>query len=209
MDHHRPHNDNPPLLHPPSSTTPSDLPTLTQLVGNWYITHTTSEVWRDKRNVVLTYTSLDPSSSSSPRPQLDDLITYQALTSAKTKTMRGTDTPDSVPDRPRAWTWRGNGMLKFVTSRWEILGFGGGGGGGEGAVEGGHGDHHHPGTGKEDWLVVWAQKSIFTPAVLNVCTRHKEGMGAEWVEGMKEVCRGLGDEGLGKTVDNLYRVAHE
>ncbi|KAL8835184.1 MAG: hypothetical protein Q9170_003430 [Blastenia crenularia] len=175
----------PPTLQSPSASNASNLPTVTQLVGKWYITHTTSEVWHDKRNVVLTYTSLDPSAS---RPQLDDLITYQTLSSAKSKTMRGTDTPS--PADPRAWTWRGNGMLKFVTSHWQILGFG----------EEDRG---------EDWLVVWAQKSIFTPAVLNVCTRHKEGMGVEWVEGMKELCKGMGDLQLEKAVENLYRVVHE
>ncbi|KAL9030668.1 MAG: hypothetical protein Q9196_001234 [Gyalolechia fulgens] len=183
----------PPILQAPSTSNSSNLPSLTQLVGKWYITHTTSDFWRDKRNVVLTYTPLDASNAGpASRPLLDDLITYQTLTSAKVKTMRGTDTPS--PSDPRAWTWRGNGMLKFVTSHCQILGYG--------EAE----DEEH---GGGDWLVIWAQRSIFSPAVLNLCTRHKEGMREEWVAGVKEVCGGMGDEQLEKTVGSIYRVTHE
>ncbi|KAL8638802.1 MAG: hypothetical protein Q9228_004075 [Teloschistes exilis] len=82
-------------FYPPSaSSQPSKetYPTTDQLVGKWYITHTTSPAWKDKRNVVLTYTAL-PSTSNAVRPQLSDLITYQTLTSQKLQTMRGTGSP--------------------------------------------------------------------------------------------------------------------
>ncbi|KAI4257706.1 MAG: hypothetical protein LQ352_001546 [Teloschistes flavicans] len=180
-------------FYPPSaSTQPSErtYPTTDKLVGKWYITHTTSPAWKDKRNVVLTYTAL-PSASNTVRPQLDDLITYQTLGSQKLQTMRGTDTPS--PFHLGSWTWRGNGWLKFVTSQWEIV-----------AHEGG------PTDGEDDrWMVVFAQKSIFTPAVLNIYTNGKIGLEDGRLDELRMALKGLGNEELGGLADGLYRVTQE
>ncbi|KAI4250404.1 MAG: hypothetical protein L6R40_000001, partial [Gallowayella cf. fulva] len=159
-----------------SSSTPN-------IIGKWYITYSTSPVWSDKRNVVLTCTPLFPVPHSTICPQLDDLITYQARTSPKVQTMRGTDTPS--PSDTRAWTWRGNGLLKFVTSHWEILNYG------EGPAEEGEGD---------GWMVVFAQKSMFTPAVLNICTRVNS------CRGLKEVLSGSANKEIGKLTEELQAV---
>lgn len=166
-------------------------PTLNDVLGKWYITQTTSPVWSDKRNVLLTYSVLSPTSTAT-RPQLDDLITYQSLDSQKLKTMRGTDTPSL--DNPGGWTWRGHGFLKFVTSQWEILG---------------HGETPPTDENEGGWIVVFAQKSIFTPAVLNVCTRGKAGLETEQLEGLKSFLKGFEKEELGKLADGLQAVLHE
>lgn len=183
-----------PIFYAPSQLS-KDFPTnplyppTEKLLGSWHITHTTSPVWKDKRNVVVTYTAL-PSKSHSARPQLDDLITYQTLESRKSQTMHGTDTPSAAG--LGSWTWRGNGWLKFVTSQWEILGYE--------ALER---------EGKEgSWLVVLAQKSLFTPAVLNVCTRGKDGLESERLEAVKVALKGLEHEELKVLVDGLYEVSH-
>ncbi len=170
-------------LHRPASP---PLPSLDQLLGQWYITHTSSPVWFDKRNVLLTYTSLSPSNRENP--SLDNRLTYQTLASTSVQTIHGTDTPST--GRLGAWTWRGTGWLKFVTSHWEILG---------------HGELGERGR----WIVVFAQKSLFTPAVLNVCTRSKEGLSDGEVCELKRVIMGLGDEDLGNLVDGVYSVKQE
>jgi len=165
-------------------------PTTDKIVGSWYITHTTSPVWKDKRNVVVTYAAL-ASASNAARPQLDDLITYQSLSSRKSQTMRGIDTPSAAGSG--SWTWRGNGWLKFVTSQWEIVG-------------------HDDLPNSEDeggWIAVFAQKSVFTPAVLNVCTRSKGGLESGRLEELKVALKDSGHEELGKLADGLYRVLHE
>jgi len=56
---------------------------------------------------------------------------------------------------------------------------------------------------------VFAQKSLFTPAVLNVCTRSKEGLSDGEVCELKRVIMGLGDEDLGNLVDGVYSVKQE
>ncbi|KAI9876908.1 MAG: hypothetical protein M1830_005309 [Pleopsidium flavum] len=166
-----------PTVYMPSPTLPPStvrVPLPEQLLGQWYITHTSSPAWQDKRNVVLTYTVL-ASSINQPYSPMDDLITYQSQSSSKLQTVHGTDTPSRA--NPCAWTWRGNGWLKFVTSHWEILG---------------HGELEASG----QWIVVYAQKSIFTPAVINVYTRKKEGLPEAMRKRIEGALEELGHEDL-------------
>ena len=161
-----------------------------QLAGTWFITHTTSPVWKDKRNVVLTYTVLS-GATNGERPRLDDLISYQDLTSLKLRTMRGTDTPSSAS--PRSWTWRGNGWLKFVTSHWEVV----------------HHCHLLDDQREDGFIVVFAQKSLFTPAVLNICTQSKAALDDDRLEKVKMAVKELGFEELETLTEELYCVKHE
>lgn len=71
-----------PMLRPPqphrihsqifAARTDFKLPELPWLCGTWYITHSTLPMWRDKRNVRITYTRL-------AGDKLDDLCTFQQL----------------------------------------------------------------------------------------------------------------------------------
>lgn len=171
----------------PAASPPTFPPSLDQLLGQWHITLTSSPAWHGKRNVVLTYTLL--SSATPTHPLLDDLITYQGFSSAKQQSVHGTDTPSSA--NPFAWTWRGNGWLKIAASHWEILG--------HGAL---------PDDGGQ-WLVVHAQKSIFTPAVLNVYTRAKEGLPEDVRAGIEDALRELGIEDLRTLVGSMYSVPQD
>ena len=101
-------------------------------------------------------------SSGSENTSLDDLITYQTLISPGVETMRGTDSP--CHGKPGEWTWRGNGWLKFVTSHWQILGFG---------------EQESMASG------LWSlhKSQFFSPAVINVCTRKKGRVRQGEVEG--------------------------
>ncbi|MCJ1270049.1 hypothetical protein MMC22_009943 [Lobaria immixta] len=161
-------------------------PSLDQLLGHWYITQTSSALWRDKRNVKLTYTLLD--STNQLYPTIDDLITYQGLSSSKLETVHGTDTPSQTD--PCAWTWRGKGWLKFVSSHWEILG---------------HGEVGESG----QWMVIHGQKSIATPAVVNVYTRKREGLPKDMRKEVEVALEELGDEHLRALVRSMYSVRHD
>ncbi|KAL8860683.1 MAG: hypothetical protein Q9178_003036 [Gyalolechia marmorata] len=186
------------VFHPPSWVATDNLngrryPSTTEIMGDWFITHTTSPVWKDKRRVQLTYTAKSSSASGiAERPQLDDLITYQTLTSTKLQTMRGTDTPS--PGHPGSWTWRGNGWLKFVKSDWEIVGHG------SSAVDDGM---------KCIWMAVLAQQSLFTPAVLNIYTRGKGGLEHDQLDEVVSALKDLGDGGLRGLADEMYCVIQE
>jgi len=72
------------------------------------------------------------------------------------KSVKGVDTPDGEG----AWNWRGKGLLKPVTSHWEVLGWG------ERTVEG----------ETERWVVTWFAPSLFTPAGLDIYSSRKEGL---------------------------------
>lgn len=138
---------------------------------------------------MVTYAALGPASNAT-RPQLDDLTTYQSISSQKTQTMRGTDTPSAAG--PGSWTWRGHGWLKFVTSQWEVVG---------------HDLLNNENEG--GWIVLFVQKSVFTPAVLNVCTRSKAGLESERLNALKVALKDSGHEELRRLADELYRVVHE
>ncbi|KAI9715316.1 MAG: hypothetical protein M1828_000881 [Chrysothrix sp. TS-e1954] len=185
----------PPLLHRKYSSLLSSapsfkLPDLPWLCGTWHVTHSTLPMWRNKRNVRITYTRL-------PGNRLDDLVTYQGSGSDELQTVRGVDSPKS----DGSWLWRGKGMLKVASSRWEVLGWGGGKSGkaqkeGDGEAEGsvvGDADeekvvgreHLSPAdaaqAGKqtdegEQWVVTFFAKTMFTPAGIDIYSRRRTGL---------------------------------
>jgi hypothetical protein len=156
-----------------SSTTPSPaLPTPETLAGKWHVTHSTLPLWKDKRNVCITYTPL-------PDGRIDDHATYQALSSPKIKSVDGIDTP-SASAGEGVYDWRGKGWLKIASSHWEILGFG---------EEEGHGEEKG-----NQWCVTWFEKTLFTPRGMDVYSRRKEGCREETVQAIREALAGLGQE---------------
>lgn len=86
--------------------------------------------------------------------------------------------------------WRGRGWLKLISSHWEILG---------------HGDLEESG----QWMVIHGQKSIATPAVINLYTRKKEGLREDMRKEAQAALEGLGDEHLLALVRTMYLVRHE
>lgn len=99
---------------------------------------------------------------------MDDLVEYEKSSGkGGLKTVAGIDTACSPTDTG-SWDWRGKGLLGFVTSHWEILGWGerevpeGGSDGGEG--------------GKERWVVTWFAPTLFTKEGLDLYSDRKGGM---------------------------------
>lgn len=104
-------------------------PPLPWLAGTWYFTHSTLPIWKDKRNVRITYTvynesdSTNGSSASSPslssfskftgsskadsksqqkQERLDDVVEYQEAGSDRVKQVRGREYTSPGSDT-RAW----------------------------------------------------------------------------------------------------------
>lgn len=132
-------------LAPPAEWT---APPLEWLEGTWSVTHSTLPMWRKAKNVRITYKIL-------PGELLDD--TVESVPTQKSwmpqpREIKGVDTPDGEG----AWAWRGRGLLKVASSRWEVLGWGERGG--------------------ERWVVTWFAPSLFTPAGLDVYSSRKEGI---------------------------------
>ncbi|KFY14909.1 hypothetical protein V492_02338 [Pseudogymnoascus sp. VKM F-4246] len=145
---------------PSSPSSATFVPPRDSITGTWHVTHSTLPMWKKARNVAITYAPL----SEDANPKLDDTVTYQGLTGSNLKTVSGIDTPSG----DGAWSWRGKGWLMIASSHWQFLGYGGGAAGKEG----------------EGWAVTYFQKTLFTPAGIDIYSRRKEGLSAETVEGI-------------------------
>jgi hypothetical protein len=118
------------IIRPPTfskATIPATfvLPTVEWLTETWHVTHSSLPMWKSKRNVRIKYTPLPPSSKTTPQEstdRLDDLVTYQSLTSTKISTIAGVDSASG--EGRGEWDWRGKGWLKVASSHWEVLGWG-------------------------------------------------------------------------------------
>lgn len=138
-------------------------------------------MWKKARNVCITYT---PIANTSP-PQIDDVVTYQALSSPAVKTIHGVDKPFDVPNTAPtvdvgggeaaslAYTWRGKGWLMIASSKWEILGCG-----------------EEEETGNS-WAVTYFAKTLFTPEGVDFYSR-KGNLAPKTVESIKAALVELG-----------------
>jgi len=154
----------------PSSSTHPPPPPTSFLTGSWYVIQSTLPMWRDKRNVCITYTALPAANAAEESvPRLDDVVEYQARNSDKVKTVHGVDTPSGLDTR--AWDWRGKGWLKIASSHWEFV---------EWSEEIGQVE-----ATREQWAVIWFQKTLFTPEGIDIFSREKEGLGEKTINAIK------------------------
>lgn len=137
--------------------------------------------------------------STSPA-QIDDLVTYQNLSSDKIKTVKGVDKPFEVPNTEAAagdeaeggeraslgYNWRGKGLLVIATSKWEILGYG-----------------DEQGTGNS-WVVTYFAKTLFTPAGVDFYSR-KGSLAPQTIEDIKAGLAALGGE-VAKLAEEVFEV---
>jgi hypothetical protein len=230
-------NLNFPLRLPSSPPNPNTHPLPpTPIQGQWYLTHTSTPFWRDKRNITISYTPRPTTITTNSAPQLENLTTYQTLTSATLKTVHGIDTPFSADPASSTYDWQGVGWLRIARSRWEVLGWGyaplasdGEGGVAHGLLdEGVEGEQDGAGecggehravlldggqgaaaTAGVQWMVTFAQKSLFTPAGVNVCCRVKEGLPEGWQRELEKGLAGSEDEGVRTLVGGLFAVRQE
>lgn len=166
-----------------SSTTFTD-PPLEWLHRTWCVTHSTLQMWARARNVRITYTPLPPEATAGgpPRPRVGDLVEYEKTTGkGGVKTVEGIDTAAAAAaaesgssSSTGSWDWKGKGVLGFVSSHWEVLGWG------ERPVEGGE--------GTERWAVTWFAATLFTKEGIDLYSDRKEGMSPALAE---EILAGL------------------
>ncbi|KAK3941724.1 hypothetical protein QBC46DRAFT_91590 [Diplogelasinospora grovesii] len=151
-------------------------PPVDWLTGTWMVTHSTLSMWRTARNVRITYAPLPAPTSTNTRSsvlRIDDLVEYEASSGkGGVKNVTGIDTASSPTDTGR-FTWRGKGWLFFVTSKWEVLGWG---------------ERDTPDGGREKWAVTWFAPTLFTKEGVDIYSDRKEGGSKELVE---EIVQGL------------------
>lgn len=166
---------------PPSAVAFAN-PPLDWLHRTWTVTHSTLAMWRTAQNVRITYTPLPPSppTAAGSCPRVDDLVTYEKKAasgaSTKLKTVAGIDTACSSSDTG-SWDWRGKGLLGFVTSHWEVLGWG------EREVDG----------QTQRWVVTWFAPTLFTKEGVDLYSDQKGGMDKDLATEVVAALKGLGE----------------
>lgn len=151
----------------------------------WTVTHSTLKRWRGAQNLTIAYGPHPPA----PSPRLTDTVTYQSKGQRKLKTVSGVDT---AAGDTTVWDWRGAGLLKPISCRWELLGWGERGA--EGAVE--------------RWAVTWFARTLFTEEGVDVYCDRREGMSEETAGEIRRALEGVGREELAKLVkERLEPVA--
>ncbi|KAI9828265.1 MAG: hypothetical protein M1826_006091 [Phylliscum demangeonii] len=185
-------------------------PPLSALQGTWHVTHSTLPLWRNKRNVRITYTPtlLPPSTAAITTTYvMDDVVRYQTLDADRVKTVRGVDRAacsSSSSSSTKAWRWRGRGWLWIASSSWEILGYGYDDEDGLAPEEPADGQAH--GRTRNEWIVTYFSKTLFTPAGLDIYSRARTGLSLGMLDAIK---RALLDPEVSTETDVERRVADE
>jgi len=159
-------------------------PPLEWLEGTWAVTHSTLPMWRKAKNVRITYKIL---AASTPGGEacLDDCVENEPTERTllpQPKSIRGVDTPDGEG----AWAWRGKGLLRIASSRWEVLGWGERDG--------------------ERWVVTWFAPSLFTPAGVDVYSGRREGISEGLFEVVEKALEGLRAREVAELCKNEMRA---
>ena len=158
-------------------------PSSKDLLGDWFIVHTSLPYWSDKRNVKITYSERSPAGGGITSVQ-DDVV-YQTLTSEKTKSVRGLNT-SSQRGLSGAWDWRGLGWVKIVSNHWEVLA------------------HDLDGLDGRVWMVIYTEKSFFAPEAVHVYSRVKTALSSDLREGLTKAL--MGRQGTAELLRNMYDV---
>ena len=164
-------------------------PTVDQLTGTWHVVYSTLPLWKNKRNVNITYKPLAPITSSKQEvlQRIDDIVAYQTLTSDTIKTIHGIDTTSG--EGTGNWDWRGTGWLKIVSSHWEILGVG-----------------EHLG---DDWAIIFFASTLFTPSGVDILSKSRGGVPKGTVVAVKEALLKIEDPVLQKLAGDLFEVERD
>ncbi|KAI0066243.1 hypothetical protein BV25DRAFT_1520346 [Artomyces pyxidatus] len=155
------------------------------MMGTWYVTHSTLPLWKNKKDVTISYTPVDAPSTSSPL-QFDDVVEYRAQSSpasAKRSRVVGVDTLDTASRdaAPTRFKWRGKGLLMIASSRWQLLGYG------------------------PSWAVTYFEKTLFTPAGLDIYARTAQGLSEDLVQDIKKGLTAVGGD-VGILAESLFEV---
>jgi hypothetical protein len=115
-----------------------------ELGGTWYVVRTSIPFWRRRTDPSISYTVL-------PDGRMTDTVLYRRR--GRDRVVLGLDAP-TAGERD-AWTWRGVGATRLLTSRWRVVA------------------HEGP------WLVTLFARTPFTAAGLDLCWRRPDPAAAE------------------------------
>lgn len=126
--------------------------------------------------MTITYTPLTDTGSPRGIVRFDDLVEYHtssAKPGSKPSTVAGTDHTIAVG----RFKWRGNGLLIIASSKWQVLGC-----------------NTSDAQGNHPWAVTFFEKTLFTPAGLDIYARSAEGVPEHILKEIFEGIKALGGD---------------
>ncbi|EJF65138.1 hypothetical protein DICSQDRAFT_152415 [Dichomitus squalens LYAD-421 SS1] len=216
------------VLHPPNAHNPPIELDLEKFMGKWYVIHSTLPLWKSRKDVTITYAL--KTSPSEETVKFDDIVEYRSKsdppTSSRSRVV-GIDTLISSPDTnaPPAssaarsgplggsdapstgsapadaavatsnksaqtrYKWRGKGWLVIASSRWQLLGC----------------SADPSPENAAAWAVTYFEKTLFTPAGLDIYSRTAAGLPADVVAEIVEKAKGLGGD-VAKLAEGFFEV---
>ncbi|BGO94302.1 hypothetical protein NBRC10512_002752 [Rhodotorula toruloides] len=173
-------------LHQPNSTAPSLAPAQVpydRLLGTWRVVASTLPLWKNKRDVTITYTRIDGEEETT----FDDLVKFSkqsAKIGSSQWEVKGVDR-------------RGKGWLKISTSHWQLLGY--------------SLSPSSPAATSDapEWVVTYFSSTLFTPAGLDVYARTPTALSDDFVDDIVRKLEEMGGE-VGQPVQNggMFRIPH-
>ncbi|KAK2882752.1 hypothetical protein FQN49_000064 [Arthroderma sp. PD_2] len=211
-------------LRPPAGLSPAATPTAAPanpsgvsstipLLGLWHVLCSSSQYWRDKRNISISFALADGSCQSreanganvdfTKDVVLKSVASYQSISGDGCDNIDTTEGIErAIPNSlPGTMTWQGTGFIKFLTNRWEILGYG--------CFPDKGGEPRREGDEQIMWMVVYADKSMFTPAALNICTKATRALSAEKMDLIKDALRDFDHEELKECFNSMIDIPQE
>lgn len=163
------------------------------LSGTWNVCYSSLPLWKGKQNVRISYSACTTMPQDSSRmPDLDDHVESQKIGKEKFSSIHGISRPVEVNgiEHGLAYRWRGKGLLKLITSDWEILGYG---------------------TDKEaqesnEWVVTFFSKTAFTPAGIDIYTRAKAKLSETTLNSIKSALAELCDDEFKSLVNTMFEI---
>ncbi|KZS98418.1 hypothetical protein SISNIDRAFT_481162 [Sistotremastrum niveocremeum HHB9708] len=178
------------VVHPPNSDHPSltnaEFP-IDKFMRKWHVIQSTLPMWKNKQDVTITYSPIEQ--SAGPRRFLD-IINYTSAKTGHSSEIKGVDTlnldskvddPDSPSCIAARYKWRGSGLLFIASSKWQILGYG------------------------EDWAVTYFEKTLFTPAGLDIYASSPNGLSETLLNDIISKLKEVGDK-VGQLAEQLFPV---
>ncbi|DAA75244.1 TPA_exp: Uncharacterized protein A8136_1995 [Trichophyton benhamiae CBS 112371] len=182
------------------------------LIGTWYVLSSSVEFLRDKKNVSIKYSLKELGQAKEAGGNvvefandtvLDSVTSYQLLSgegSDIVDTTVGTErpTPNSLPG---VFTWRGTGFAKFITNRWEVLGYG------NLPLE--SSKPIQEGDEQPMWMVIYADKSMFSPSGLSIHSKGTKSLPAQTMDQIRAALGNLQPKELKDSVRGMVDILQE
>ncbi|OBZ68202.1 hypothetical protein A0H81_11926 [Grifola frondosa] len=169
-------------IHPPDVHNPPIIFDLEQFMGTWHVTHSTLPLWKSRKDVTITYTLKDTQSSPNTL-QFDDIVEYRS------KSDPPSSTRTRIPPPRTRYKWRGKGWLMVASSRWQILGC----------------SSDTSPTAASAWALTYFEKTLFTPAGLDIYARTAHGLPDALVQDIINKAKAL-DGDVGSLAEKFFEV---